>query len=431
MNEKRIQLGFIAMTVLSLALSLIVACGGDSDSVTSKPTGISTPPASSTSPDTQIPPAEDVTITIGYITDFTGPASTALATLNMLTEDVIDYYNQTDLIPRVTINLVAYDGQYDPSKDIPGYEHLKEQGADVILTQVPHTVTTLKSRVEEDQMMLFSGSASLDDLQPPGYVFSMGTIPRHESFTLLQWIAENDWDYATKGPARIGLAGVSDIYTNSILDAMKKYVEIHPDQFEWVGGHLTGFTFTWGPEVEALKDCDYLFPPGLMTTFVKELREVGSSAKLIGTDIHLAFLKQVYDASLWDEINEMLFIRGLRWWNEEGTFIDFTKELLGKNHPDKVQEIMREGSGGLSAQMPYVPVNIIAQAAAEVGPQHINSAALYDAAQSFSLVVDGVERFSFDETKRYLENYLAVYEARGSEEDLFRMSDWIPVAHDP
>ena len=426
MIQRQIQLGIIVMTVLSLVLSLLAACGDDGDNVTPKPTGISTPTVSLT------PPAEDVTITVGYITDLTGPASTALVTLNMLVEDVIDYYNQGQLIPGVTIDLLAYDGQYDPSRDIPGYEWLKEQGADVILTQVPHTVATLKSRVEGDQMMLFSGSASLDDLQPPGYVFSMGTIPRHEAFTLLQWIAENDWDYGTKGPAKIGLAGHNDTYTNSVLDAMKKYVEIHPDQFEWVGGHLSPIgTFTWVPEVAALKDCDYLFAPGIMTTFVKELRNAGSSTKLIGTDIHLAFLTQVYDARLWDEIDDMLFIRGLRWWNEEGTFIDFTKELLRENHPDDAQEIMREGSGGLSTQVPYVLVNIIAQAAAKVGPQHVNSAALYEAAQSFSLVVDGVERFSFSETKRYLENYLAVYEARDSEEDLFRLSDWIPVVLDP
>lgn len=426
MIQRRIRLVFLIVVVILLLLPLLAACNDDGGDDTPKST--STPKATSTAS----PPAEDVTFKVGYITDLTGPASTALTALNMSVEDIIDHYNDENLIPGLTIELLTYDGQYDPSRDLPGYEWLMERGADLILTQVPHTIVTLKPQAESDQVLMFAGSAEFSSLQPPGNVFSMGTIPDHEAITLLQWISQYDWDYETKGLPKIGGAGHNDSYTTSFLESMEAYAKIHPDQFEWVGGHLAPIgTFTWGPEVEALKECDYLFAPAMMTTFVKGFSDAGSTAKLIGTDVHLAFLSQIYDAKLWDEIDGMLFIRSLRWWNEEGTLIDFTKQLLNNNHSDKSQEIMHQGTGYLAVHVPYQMLNIIARAAEEAGPQYLDFTALYQAAESHSMVIDDVERFSFDESKRYSMNSYAVYEARGPEEDLFRISDWIPAVLEP
>ena len=92
---------------------------------------------------------------------------------------------------------------------------------------------------------------------------------------------------------------------------------------------------------------------------------------------------------------------------------------------------MRQGTGYLSIHVPYQMMNIIARSAKEAGLQNLDFTALYDAAQSYSMLIDGVERFSFDESKRYAMNYYAVYEARMSGEDLFRISDWIPAVLEP
>jgi len=48
----------------------------------------------------------------------------------MALEDLVAYYNDSDLIPGVRLEVVVYDGQWDPARDIPGYEWLRGRGAD-------------------------------------------------------------------------------------------------------------------------------------------------------------------------------------------------------------------------------------------------------------------------------------------------------------
>lgn len=69
-----------------------------------------------------------VTITIGEITDLSGPASPALLSVHYVTMDLVDYYNEEGLIPGVKLELVTYDCAYNPARDIPGYEWVRERG---------------------------------------------------------------------------------------------------------------------------------------------------------------------------------------------------------------------------------------------------------------------------------------------------------------
>ncbi len=414
------KISAIALVIILLALSLLSACdGGNGDEPTAKTTeGLG---------------AEDVVITIGNHSDLTGPTSNAMDSINAAFNDLIDYFNDENLIPGVELKVVTYDGQMDPARDIPGYEWLREKGADLIFAVLPPTVVVLRPVVDKDKVVLFAAAADKKLLDPPGYAFSLGTIPQHEALTMLKWISENDWDYKTNGPAKIGGASWQDAYSDSFFDAVEEYAEVHPDQFEWTEGHLTPVgTFTWGPEVESLKNCDYVFSANPMVTFVKELRNAGSTAKLIGTDIHAAFLGLVSDADLWDEIDGMLFIRSSLWWNDEGTIIDLTKELLYKNHADSAEKIKASGNGYTAIVTFYEMLSIIADAVETVGPQNFDSQALYDAAQLFSLTIDGVKRYSFDETKRTATNYYVMSEARGAEKDIFRVNnEWIPLVVAP
>jgi len=410
----------IILVILLLAVSLLSACdGGNGDEATAPLTeGLGT---------------EDVVITIGNHSDLTGPTSNAMDSINAALDDLIEYFNDENLIPGVELKVVTYDGQMDPARDIPGYEWLREKGADLIFAVLPPTVIILRPIVEKDEVVLFAAAADKRQLDPPGYTFSLGTIPQHEALTMLKWISDSDWDYQTNGPAKIGGASWQDAYSGSFFDAAEEYIEVHPDQFEWAGGHLAPVgTFTWGPEVEALKYCDYVFSPNPMVTFVKELRNAESKAKLIGTDIHAAFLGMISDADLWDEIDGMLFIRSSLWWNDEGMMIDLTKEILYKNHADSAEKIKASGNGYTAIVTFYAMLSIIADAVGTVGPDNFDSQALYDAAQSFSLTIDGVKRYSFDETKRTATNYYVMSEARGAEKDIFRVNtEWIPMVVAP
>lgn len=75
------------------------------------------------------------------------------------------------------------------------------------------------------------------------------------------WIGENDWDYRARVPAKIGRASSSEACSDVIYKSMAKYAGAHPDQFEWVVGHLTNFSYVWQSEVEVLKDGDCVREP--------------------------------------------------------------------------------------------------------------------------------------------------------------------------
>ena len=426
------MLGFSRKLVISLLLitligySLLVACGGDSNNggnggspTPPLPNGIETPPLTE--------------ITIGNLSDYTGVSSNAMEYINMALDDLVEYYNENNLIPGVRLKVITYDGQMDPSRDIPGYEWLKQKGADLIFTPIPATPTTLKPRADRDEVVVFGLSGSKKGFLPPGWVFDLGIYSQYEAYTLLKWIAENDWDYQTKGPAKIGGAAWSESYSDELFTAMKEYCSVHPDQFEWEGGYLTNFSLIWAAEVDALKDCDYVNPGIVLTSFVKEYRAAGhTEAKFIGSDTQAAFLGMMDASELWDEIDGMLFLKTPRWWHEEGEIIDLVMQLLYENHPDDAEKIIRSGNGYLAMNQMYPMFQIIADAAEAVGPQNLDSQALYDAATSLLLMIDGTQRFSFSEEKRDAIDAFAIYEARATEKDIFRLHDeWYPTVRNP
>ncbi|MFC2027754.1 ABC transporter substrate-binding protein [Chloroflexota bacterium] len=368
---------------------------------------------------------DNVVITIGNLSDLTGPSSNAMEIINMALKDLINYYNENHIIPGIELKMIVYDGQMDPAKDIPGYEWLLDKGADLIFTAVPATPLTLKPVVDRDQVVLLAASGNREELMPPGYAFSLGNVPQCEAYILLEWIANNDWDYQANGPAKIGGATWQDGYSDAFFRAMEQYCSEHPDQFEWVSGYLTNFSFAWGPEVQALKECDYVFPPALMSSFVKEYRDAGYSARFIGTDVHCAFFNLLHDSNLWNEIDQMTLVRSTQWWNEEGEIIDLTKELLYENHPGDAENIMRRGNVYLGTVPCYQMLNIVAHAVNTVGAENVDDQALYDAAQSFSLTIDGVDRYSLGATKRTSVDHYAIFQVDAQAKDIIRAdSQW-------
>jgi len=412
----------ILLALLLLIPALLVACSSNGD-----PTNSPLMQPLETTPD-----PTDVVFTIGNLTDQTGVASSAIAIIDTTLDDLVDYYNNENLIPGVKLQVKTYDTQYDPSLAKTGYERLRANGADLIWTPVTTTIPVLKPVADKDNVPVFAASANLDMLMPPGYAFSLGTIPQYDAYTLLKWIAENDWDYETNGPAKIGGAGWKEDYSPLFFDGMKKYAEAHPNQFEWKGGHLTDFGFVWNSEIEALKDRDYVYPPVPMHVFIKDYRATGYDAKFIGTDPHAGFLDMIDKADYWDEIDGMLFIRGSRWWTEEGVIIDLTKQLLNENHSSNAEAIMRSGVGYLSTSCLYQLLHIVRNAAEDVGPQNLDSQAVYNAAVAYTESIDGIDRYSFDENKRCSTNYYVVYEADEERENLYRADpDWLPVITRP
>ena len=424
------KIGIPVLIIIFIMLSLLAACSDDGETEAPAPTETLTPTPINTPPETPTSdqePAEDIVITIGNISDMTGPGAMIFGVMNMVLDDLVEYYNEENLIPGVELKVVSYDTQYDPAKAISGYEWVTEKGADLIYVIATPAVAVLTSRANDDKVVLFGPTAAQEDITPPGYTFSLGSIPQCDGYTLIKWIAENDPDFPKDRPAKIGGASWTDGYSDSHMNALEEYAESHPDQYEWVGTYLTPFTFIWGPEVEALKDCDYVYINPVMTQFAQEYRAAGYNAKFIGSVAHTTMMGQIDNADLWDEIDGTLILNTSRWWNDEGTFVELSKDLLNKNHASDAESLIRSGSGYLGILVPYQMLEIIRQTIEAVGPENFDTEALYNTAQSFSHTVDGIERYSYTETKRASTNYMVILEARGAEKDLFRVSEWVPI----
>ena len=413
----------ILLGIVVLVLTPIVGCINSEEPA---PSPLVQPTAATGTP-------EDVVITIGNLSDLTGVSANAMVYINMALDDLVEYYNENNLIPGVRFKVVTYDGQMDPARDIPGYEWLIQRGADFILTPIPAVAVTLKSRVDRDGVVLFTLTSCKEGFIPPGYVFNLGIDPQYDGYTVMKWIADYDWDWKTKGPAKVGGAAWSEAYSDALIIAMKEYCTANPGQFEWKGGYLTNFGFNWTAEVEALKDCDYVYPGIVMKSFVQQYRDAGhTEAKFIGTDTQTAFFGMIDDADLWEEIDGTLFLKFSRWWNEEGEMIDLANQLVQENHSGDAEKIIRSGVGYLAMNQIYPMFKIIANAAEAVGPENLDSQAIYDAATSFVFMSDGVQRLSFDKEKRDAVDAYAMYEARATEEDIFRVHDeWYPTVRNP
>jgi len=412
---------WIPVVLFSLAF-VFPACGGENEETPNIPIH----------GDTQEPP-ENVVITIGNLTDRTGPSSNAMSIIDMSFEDLVEYYNEENIIPGVDLKVVSYDSEYSPSRFIPGYQWLRERGADLIFTPLPGAPPILKPLCDEEEVVLFGAAASYEGYLPPGYTFCGSVSPDHLMYTLLKWIAENDWDYEKKGPAKLGAAGWVSPMVEQSMAGMEEYCTSHPEQFKWVGGYLSNLSFVWSAEVEALKDCDYVYPPmASQVTFAKEFRSTGSSSKFIGNEPHLAYMRLIDDADIWDELDGMLVASASRWWNEEGQLIDLAKRLLHDNHSGSANDVMEAGCGYLAVNNVYIMLEIIRQAVESVGPQNFNSQALYNAAQSYSLNLDGIERYSFSDSKRFSTNYIGIYEFKAASKDIFRADpEWQEIVREP
>jgi len=426
---KRLAIVLVPFLASGLIFSSI-ACGSGSEQATSAPGA--QPSSTITSEPTAIP--APVEITIGNYTDKTGPSANPGSLINMALDDMVRYYNENELIPGVRFKVISYDSQADPAKDIPGYEWLKEHGADVLYTYIPSAPITLKPKLERDRLVLFSLVPAREATEPPGYVFGIGSpLIEQYSYTFLKWLAKNDPDFPTDRPARIGGAGWAADYMEALLRGAKEYAQAHLEQYDWAGGHLTNFTFTWQTEVEALKGCDYVFPPAMMNHFVEESQSSGYTGKFIGTAYHTAFFNFIDKGNLWGKIDGMRIIMSNSWWNEKSKVVDLAKELLEKYHPGQLEEVMRTSNGYLTVGTIYIIFELIRKTVNEVGPDNFSSQALYNAANDFSLTIDGRETDSFNETKRLSRNWFAIYDFDAEKRDLVRLNpnEWLNVVQEP
>jgi hypothetical protein len=380
------------------------------------------------------PSEEKVIIRIGQITDLTGISSPSLLPLNYAVEDVAKYYNEEGLIPGVEIKIVTYNEQSDYSREVPGYYWVRERGAQIIVTLLPTTGETLKSFSEKDEVPLAALGGSMALVEPPGWQFWFNAPPSHEIRTLLKWISENDWDWETKGPAKIGFAAWEAPYQIELKTTLEEYCQDHSEQFQLVGSYLVPIgTPTWTGEVEKLKDCDYIVRGAIAQAtgaFVRDFQARGYTTTYIGGSAMTSFRGFIVDFCGWEALDGALTTSVCPWWNEESAIVDLAEALLDRYRPDEAEDMIHAGTGYLGGVHNMLEILEIVQAAVEeVGAENFDSQAFYDAAMNYRTAGPmwaGYPEWSFTETKRYLADHVMIYEWSAEAEDLVAVSGWLP-----
>ncbi len=418
---KKLAVPLVPIILLALIFGSI-ACGGYDDQMPfplAQPTETSETPIPEATIKETPKPASNATITIGNLANLTGPSSASTRLIDMALEDLVAYYNSNSLIPGVELEIITYDKQLDAENDLLGYEWLKENGSDFIFSSVPMTGVTLKDRAAADKFLVFETNGFAEVVEPHGYVFVLGSVLEYEIYTLLDWIAEYDWDYQTRGPAKIGGIVWDEAHSNKVFTAVRNYARANPDQFKSPGRFFSGSSFT--SQVEAVQGYDYVFPTIVPMSFIRAFKNSNDNAVFFGADTHLNYLGTISNVGLWGEIDGMLFISDDQWWNEDGLMADLSNQLLQLYHADDIKEIQRSGGAYLSAGAINTMLDIVATTVENTGPEEFSSQALYSTIQSYSAAVDGIEDYySFSGTKCYATNYYSIFKASAAEEDLLR-----------
>jgi hypothetical protein len=327
---------------------------------------------------------------------------------------------------------LEYDTQADPSRDIPGWEWLREKGSDVIIGWFTATALSLAAQANMDEFPLFLSNCDPEVLDPPGYVFLSSPTMDLQGWTMIKWIMENHWDYETNGPARVGGVCWETDGHHVLWDQFKKYAELYPERMEWVRGIVSPTsTMSFTAEVQQLGELDYVSVPNAMPFLVKDYVVAGYETTFIGTDSAMSWFSLIDDMRIWPDIDGMLFISLTEWWTEDAEFPNLIDQLLNDYRPDQAEDFMARGTGYNSAGNGFQILEGIRLAAETVGPENVDSQAIYEAMPSVKMVWDGLQRQSYGPEKRVSADFLAIYEVDGPTRDLIRVSDWLPVEAAP
>lgn len=384
-----------------------------------------------------------VTITIGGLFDMSGPAKAGIAPIADVFLDTAKYYNDHNLIPGVTINALTYDTQYSPGRVTSGFQWLKDQGAQVIFSVVLMEAQILKPLCTEAGIPLVYASASQALLDDPGWSFCASVQEHWNGYTQLAWLEENDWDWQTRGPAKIGYVGYSQEVNVQRSDAMKEYAEAHPDKWTWVDSVLQpAASLNFLDAVNRLSECDYISSSGApIGLFWKDYLAAGhDKAKFVdcGGSLSsvLAFATGTNGWEAYDGAISQMLVLGIQ-QREQSPLIDRLCDMLqayrnsGEDFTGYENYITYASAGGSAVAVPF---DILDRAVQADGADQFNSQAYYDAAVSYDTDSDlwnGYPVWSFSETKRYLPDDVVIYKIDAASRSFVCTGEWMPLLKEP
>jgi ABC-type branched-subunit amino acid transport system substrate-binding protein len=371
---------------------------------------------------------ETTTVVVGRLTDLTGPAAFSLVNIGRAVTDIVNYINEEDpLAPGVKLKVISYDTKYDPSRDVPGYEWLKEKGACMFITPLSSTGEALKTRLASDKLPLLNLSTSFAQIDPPGWRFGLNLPNEYNIAALTEWLVEN---WAGSEKVKMGSVGWNHPYGITTDTGARVYAQSHTDDIEWIGSYLSPMgTMTWSTEIEALKDADYVFicAPGIApATFMDEYRGRGYAGTFVGSDSMSSYVSMYVDQVGWEDLDGTLTAQAMGWYSRDSEVVDLCNQLLDANNTAADAAVQRaNGISYVGGFQQYYLAFAVLRKAVETYGANVTGQQIYDTALSFDIEWEGYPTLGYTED-RFTPAHTTVYEWVAAEQDLMLVQDWLP-----
>ncbi len=242
-------------------------------------------------------------------------------------EDVAKWANETNYVPGVTFEAIAYDNRFDVGRSINGYELMKTRGVSMVHMQMTGANYALNPKYAADKIVALIPPAP-KALHPVGWAFSSDASYADGAAAGFEWVIR-DWTAAGKtGKPKLGWLTWDADYGHAGLIAnwyaTEKGIDVLKNEF-------------YGPpappdtsaQLLRLRDAgaDYVFsmgPQSAWTTVVKDAQRLGLKNRMkfvaigngVESDVFINLTKEAGDGTFnvqfFSSINEA-DLPGVKW----------------------------------------------------------------------------------------------------------------------
>jgi branched-chain amino acid transport system substrate-binding protein len=152
------------------------------------------------------PIVEEKTVQFGWIHPLTGPGASPMQIMLSGGQDYLRYFNEQEIIPGVSVELLWRDSAYQVPLGISHYERLVAAGIPLVAAVDSVLILGLRERFERDDVVMFATAGYHELMYPePGWVYTI-MPPTDEQFAVvLQYFMEN---WKEERPPRLAFLGI-------------------------------------------------------------------------------------------------------------------------------------------------------------------------------------------------------------------------------
>jgi hypothetical protein len=373
-------------------------------------------------------------VVIGFMGDFTGPASATCNQLNKALKDYLSMIKEEDPVPDVDIKIATFDTRMEYARVPGGYEYLKGRGSDIFLNFNPIMQEMLIEKHQEDGIPTFT-FVTTPDLVGQDWIYSFSVHYPWEAEAIVEWATKQWTDRPTDRAVKIGHVGVDGyVSTDQVKDKLEELSDSADYDIEVKTAVGLSTTSAWFSQVDDLADCDIIIVNCVgpqAASFVKDSIARGYDGALIGTSLaFLGFWDLIKDAvpSI-EDLDGAYAMHAHTVWTDDSAFMDEVARML-HTYREKEYDVLSKGTSYMTGiEFAMILVDTIRRAAAEKTPDQEWSEALNSALENINMDMteDGFgEAWACHGGSNVLHRQLKVIEYRVTAEtdDWYGITDW-------